>query len=55
MKKLIFTMAILSVMFTACGVGGNTETPTADSTAVKVDSTCVDTACVDTTKVDTLK
>ena len=55
MKKVIFTMAILSVLFTACGVGGSkTETTAADSTAVTVDTTSVATDST-AAPVDTLK
>ena len=56
MKKVIFSMVILSVLFTACGLGGNNpEATSTDSTSVAVDSNCVDTTCVDTTCVDSIK
>jgi|LauGreDrversion4_2_1035121.scaffolds.fasta_scaffold1566386_1 hypothetical protein len=49
MKKLIFTMAILSILITSCNMGGNSgESTTTDSTSTQVDSTVIDTTVVDT-------
>lgn len=56
MKKAIFTIAILSVLFSSCGLGGQkSEETAADSTAVSLDSTTVDTLQNDTTVVDSTK
>ena len=56
MKKIIFTMAILSVLFSACSLEGrkNGETTTV-STAVSVDSTTVETVETDSTVVDSVQ
>lgn len=56
MKKIIFTMAIFTVLFSACSLEGrkNGETTT-DSTAVSVESTTVETVETDSTAVDSLQ
>lgn len=54
MKKVVFAAVVaLTVGLTACGNGGNSTAPAADSTAV--DSTKVDSVAVaaDSAKVDT--
>ena len=56
MRKAIFTIAILSVLFSSCGLGGQkSEETTTDSTAVSLDSTTVDTLQNDTTVVDSIQ
>ena len=56
MKKIIFTMAILSVLFSACSLDGrkNGETTT-DSTAVSMDSISIETVETDSTLVDSVQ
>jgi ABC-type glycerol-3-phosphate transport system substrate-binding protein len=51
MKKVFFAIAAIVATMTiaSCGNGTTSQTETADSTAVQVDTIAVDTTVVDTT------